>query len=514
MSASVGPGRRPGKTAATLAMEQHFLELNQKYGLSVAKIAEINKLSASRVHEMVKDASAASVADNAATVEASAAAEPQPPRRMSRRTLMVRGWEYAERNAVPSLSLAACDFWVRLVVAIHENGDGFRLHLGEPGRRFEKRADLVMLRMAQASPQEVDVDGWLAELCARGRLIDIGGVDIGIPAGLGLAPGENARGEPMKPRAPKKPAASGQAPLPFRPMVVTGGRSDSSEMPLQTPVKSPISLESDSSEIPAGTPVQSPISLESVAGALTAAAAANALKEEPLSSSSSTGSRAGDSSEIGVPEGISLESDSSEIAASGSGGRSDRSRTDSTDISSQRSPLADLTTELAALARLGRAANADDLGAVQAWSDAGETPGQLREAIEIKRRQIGDKAVSGLAYFNGCIKDARVRRRLPDATAALTSVKPAPAPVSPADQALASRLFVLNHPHPPVVAAFHEPKTAALAQRWLELGEACLKAGRGDLRLPDFTLARLSRATFDEDMLAIEEALTSPAAAD
>ena len=82
----------------------------------------------------------------------------------------------------------------------------------------------------------------------------------------------------------------------------------------------------------------------------------------------------------------------------------------------------------------------------------------MREAIEIKRRQIGDKAVSGLAYFNGCIKDARVRRRLPDAEYART-----------------------NYLH---------------------------------VRLPDFTLARLSRATFDEDMLAIEEALTSPAAAD
>lgn len=139
----------------------------------------------------------------------------QPPRRMSRFTLVNRAWEYADRNAVPSLSLGACYFWVRLVVAIHEDGDGFRLHLGEYGYRFQARDDLEDL----CGRREVlDIDGWLAALVEHGRLIDIEGVDIEIPSGLGLRPGETARGKPMTVRAAKRPTRR------FKPVVVQGGR--------------------------------------------------------------------------------------------------------------------------------------------------------------------------------------------------------------------------------------------------------------------------------------------------
>jgi hypothetical protein len=114
MSVSAGPGRRVGKTPETLAMERHFWELNTKYRLSVKTIAEINNLSESRVFDMVREARAAAAeAESKAQAGGTAAAtesQPRPLRAMSRRTLLPRAWDHAERNAVPSLSLAATDF--------------------------------------------------------------------------------------------------------------------------------------------------------------------------------------------------------------------------------------------------------------------------------------------------------------------------------------------------------------------------------------------------------------------
>ncbi|MGD0107294.1 MAG: hypothetical protein ABSC06_25130, partial [Rhodopila sp.] len=330
------------------------------------------------------------------------------------------------------------------------------------------------------------------------RLPD-GGIDL--PSKIGLKPKERPR--VMLP-------GSGEQPLAQRFESAGDGENGDSETPpislSERTVKTPQFHYPEDSEIP-------PISLSGGDVARPAAAAANAKESQTLSSSSSTGSRAsGGDSEI---RQFHCPPDS-EIGGV-------------TDINSQRSGLietenlpgiglANLTAELVALARLGRAANADDLGAVQAWSDAGDTPGQMRQAIEIKRRQIGDKAVSGLAYFNGCMKDARVRRRLPEATVALSSGgvgtqdKPAPAPLSPADQALIDRLRAVKHSYPPSLADFQAgAKMAQQAVRWLHAAEAWASAGwHRDLKPPDFTTATLNRATFEEDMLAVEEALTDP----
>jgi hypothetical protein len=233
MSASNGPGRPPGKTAATLAMEQEILAARQKYRLTPKEIAEANNMPLQRVYAVLKAAGADLDSDEKQPPDVPPEPQPaQPPRRLSRRAAQSRAWDIADRHPSFGLGLGATNLWVRTVIAIHENGDGFRLHIGGDGARFRSRADLAILLLGQLDRQEVDVDGWLRALFDHGRLIDIGGVDIGIPAGLGLVPGENSRGERMKPGVPKKRPASDQAPLQFKPFLVSGGRADSQTIPL------------------------------------------------------------------------------------------------------------------------------------------------------------------------------------------------------------------------------------------------------------------------------------------
>ena len=86
--------------------------------------------------------------------------------------------------------------------------------------------------------------------------------------------------------------------------------------------------------------------------------------------------------------------------------------------------MAELTAELAALAKLGRPANADDLGWVQGWVEAGDTPDEIRQAIAIKRGQINGKAIVSLAYFDGAMTDAREARAKVAAMAARPPDKP------------------------------------------------------------------------------------------
>jgi hypothetical protein len=192
---------------------------------------------------------------------------------------------------------------------------------------------------------------------------------------------------------------------------------------------------------------------------------------------------------------------------------------ESGNIIPQRSPLADLTAELVVLAGLGRAANADDLGAVQAWAKAGDTPDEMGDGIKIKRGQINGKAIRSLAYFDGFMEDARKKRNgeavvasAPAATDTPAAALPASAtPLSPEDQAIRDRLRAVKHAYPPPLAAFKYPEKAAQARRWLDVGEAWVQAGRrADLKPPDFTLASLAPSQFEEDLLAIELALTEP----
>jgi hypothetical protein len=504
-----GPGRPPKQSPETAQKGREYLELNTKYDVPVGKIAEREGASPTWVFELIKRARAEAAAEQPPDPTPAAPGEAQkarPLRRLSRRSAQSRAWEYAEQRPVGALGLAANSFWIRLIVAVHEEGDGFRLRLGEPDSRFRTREDLadVFPRRAQ-----LDIDGWLKELFNRGRLVDLDGIDIGIPSGLGLVPGENSRGEPLKIRAPAKPSTSAQAPLPFRPMLVPGGRSDSSEIPPSDSTEMPISLESDSSEIPNLDSTETRISLESANFARAASAAAYAKENQSLSSSSSTGSPA---SATQVKFGISVESDSSEIT-----------RPDSTEINLQRSPVAELTAELAILAGLSRAPNAEDLGWVEAWTEQGFSADTMRGVIEIKRGQLNGKRVTGLRYFDGPMQDSRkAKGRLATAPVA-TPDSPAPAAVSDADKALQDLLRPSQDawrkdrscPFAPILdtfkAAILTEKGKTLAYRWLELWAVWDRSNRPrDLKPPDFSLIVQNPDRFETALLEIEEELTAP----
>ncbi len=157
-------------------------------GLSVPVIAKIEKCDESYVRRLLDP-------PREAETEAGADSHIKPLRR---RTLLPRAGDYVERHPVYALGLAENSFWVRVVIAVHEHGDGFQLRIGEKGAQFQTRHDLRVLMLGQLAATEKDIDGWLEELFVRGRLIDVGGKDIGLPLHLGLTPGETARGKPAR----------------------------------------------------------------------------------------------------------------------------------------------------------------------------------------------------------------------------------------------------------------------------------------------------------------------------
>jgi len=422
MSASTGrgPGRPTGSTSETqLAQKQEILLLHRKYSLTAKQIADANGMKPSWVYEIIKKAGA----DEAQTSEPPAEArQPVLPRRLSRRIVAARAWEIVDRAPTPWLGLDGQAFWIRVVVAIHEHGDGFRLGISAPGSQFETRGDLARLFM-QTIP--LSIDEWLAALIRRGRLLDIDGVDIGIPAGLGLLPGENSRGEPIKPRVPKRPSATDQTHLPYGLRVVSGGREDSGEINPSDSGETPIPPESDSGEITPDESGQTPISPESENLARAASAAAYAKEKNDLAAAAAAARGARDSGEIHPDSGEIPPGDSGEIPPGDSG----------------EIPLASLTAELVALAGIDRAANPDDLGTVQAWLDDGFSIEAIRALIAIKLGQLAGRPVTTLAYFSKALRQTReVGRRSPPPAAAPVppaSTGPPPDPEPPEDPALA-----------------------------------------------------------------------------
>lgn len=390
-----GPGRPPKQSPEVAQKGREYLELHTKLDVAVEKIAKRDNVSPTWVHELIRRARAEEAAERAANTAPSSPDEPKqarPLRRLSRRIAQSRAWDIADRRPNFALGLGANSLWVRTIVAIHEEGDGFRLHIGEEGARFRSREDLAVLLLGHLDRQEVDVKGWLKALFEHGRLIDVDDVDVGIPRGLGLIPGENSRGEPLK-AAPVKKPASAQAPLPFRPMVVSGGRSDSSEIPPSDSSEMPISLESDSSEMPNFDSSEIPISLESAEFGRAAAAAANAQEDQSLNSSSSIGSPA---SATQVKFGISLESDSSEIPPS-----------DSTEINLQRSAVGTLADQLMTLAGIMRPAKPDEVGTVERWIAKGFRTDAICGVIEAKKKERDGKSpLRTLRYFDEAMHEA------------------------------------------------------------------------------------------------------------
>jgi hypothetical protein len=513
-----GPGRPAIPDPDTLAKGRLYCEL-VGFGLTANEIAVRKGVAKSEVHR------AMTLVRSHALVEPSRAgasdSQPEPrPRRLSRRAAQSRAWEYAQRYPILSLAsvsgIAVNHFWIRLVEAIHEEGDGFRLRLGEPGSRFPTRGDLAFLMAGQIfDMREIDVSGWLDVLIARGRLIDIDKVDIGIPLGLGLVPGENARGQPVTTRAARRTIPDQRQP--FMPQVLDGGRSEQPTSPDSESGNIPplesgnirISPDSESGDIPQSESGNIRILPDSDRLACTAAAAAKDKDICNLAAAAATESRARESGNIR----ISPDSESGNIPAFESG------NIPSGEVSAS---LSRLVAELVGMAGIGRAANAKDLGAVQGWAELGDTPDQMRDALKIKRGQMNGEAVVSLAYFNGVMADARKKRK--------TGASAAPAPPSPpaaalcaADQAIHDllkpcsdrwRADIKTSPFPPHLESFKAAiaaGTSALAYRWLDDEAAWARHGsKPALKPPDFSQVARSPAACEERLLEIEEGLTAP----
>jgi hypothetical protein len=194
-----------------------------------------------------------------------------------------------------------------------------------------------------------------------------------------------------------------------------------------------------------------------------------------------------------------------------------------TDISSQRSPLAELTADLMKLAGIDRPANPDDLGCVMAWTAEGFSPDAMRAVIETKRGQMNGKPTSTLKYFDGPMRQTREVARPSTGHTSAPAPTPAPSPVPEADRVLQELLAPSNDawlkdrscPYPPSLntfkAACADEKTERLAYRWLDLSDLWAKSGRGAAtKPPDFTLLSVNPTAFEIDMLEIEDELTGP----
>lgn len=506
-ASSPGPGRPPGISEATLEKQRRVREMD-KLGVARATIAAVEKCSIGYVGMLINGG-----AKEDGSPESAADIEPPQPRRLSRRAAQYRAWEIVQQRPAPGLGLDANAFWIRLIVEIHETGDGVRLGIGEPASRFSTRSDLAVLF---GRPDQLQIDDWLAALVERGRLIDVGEVDIGIPPGMKLTPAENIRGKKRPAQAPQDGQAAMLHALP-------GGLSDATEIPPQTQIKTPLNLHPGATEIASERKFNSN-SIPPVGDGLAAAAAAYAKESQSLSSSSSTGSRADASDPSGniicIEGGISVAADANLIPPAGATETPDASL-----INPKRSPVAVLTEELVALAGLNRAPNADDLSIVETWLEAGETRDTLTAGIEIKMGQRKGKPPTMLRYFDGFLTERRdARRRRPASTVIALPQSAAPAPpVSDADRALRDLLkpsadaWIKDRscPFAPTLESFKAAGTTekgkALAYRWLELWSVWDRHGRpADLKPPDFTLMVHDPDRFETALLEIEEELTAP----
>lgn len=505
-----GPGRPAIPDPETLAKGRLYCELVD-FGLTANEIAARKGVAKSEVHRAMNLVRSPALVEPSRTGASDSQPEPQP-RRLSRRVAQSRAWEYADQHPAYALGLAANNFWIRLVVAIHEEGDGFRLHMGEPRSRFAAPNDLAILMAGEIfDRREIDINGWLAALVARGRLIDIDKVDIGIPLGIGLTPGESARGKPVTTRAARRTIDQRQ---PFMPQVLDGGLS---EQPISPDSESgnirispDISPDSESGDIRVSPDISPDISPDSYHLARTAAAAANAKDIYNLAAAAATEGRAPESGNIR----ISPDSESGNIPPFESG------NIPSGEVSTT---LSRLVAELVEMASPGRHPNPKDVRAVQGWLDKGVPVVTMRAVIETVRSRPNGTRPTSLAYFDHAMDEAMKPAKAAQKAAppAEPSSKPPP-PRSEADLALDARLEALHGrwaasktgPQPPLREALDAACRAwkpADALRWLAVVEGLLGAGLlADVDLPEFHdyVARPNR--FEEQMIEAEEALTSP----
>jgi hypothetical protein len=407
-SAERGPGRPPGISEATLE-KQRRVRRAAEAGIAVVQIAAMEECAPSYVRMLINGRGKEDGAP-----EPVAGIEPPQPRRLSRRSAQARALDYAEQHVISKLGLAVDAFWVRIVGAIHQEGDGYRLRIGEPASRFRSRDDLVDL----FGRREVQINDWIAALVERGRLLDFGGIDIGIPHGMKLTPAENIRAKPGAKRAAKAPQ-DGQEPMLYS---VPGGLSNATEIPPGTQIKPQLNLHSAELNL-RSCATETPISLASGGLAYTASAAANAQEVQYLNSSSSNGSRAiTGASEIGV----SVAPNANLIPPSGA--TEPPPACNATEINLQRSGLAETVASLMRLAGIDRAPNAEDIGVVDSWRSAAIPADAMSLMVESGMQRRKGIPPTSLRYFDGAMWAMSAASRQPVLPSGKSEPVPAPEP--------------------------------------------------------------------------------------
>lgn len=470
-----GPGRPPGYDPETLELIRRIKD-HERDGLSVSEIASLERRSVSYIKLLKR-----------APLEPNQTGRPRKPpalklteRAVAHHAVLAMRRDTRLRAFEPGKKL----FWLDCVMEIHALGDGAGLAFGADGDPFETHPEFAIA--LGGKPDDLE------HFLRRGLLARLPDSRIDLPSGIGLKPQERPRIVLPGSGEQRLAQAFGSG---------GGDELEDSENP-------PISLSQRIEKPPqfhypedSETP---PISLSDAEIARTAAAAANAKKDQSLNSSNSNHSRAGmadsEIAEFRYPK-------DSEIPDS--------------DIRSQRSSLAVLTEELMALAKIARAPNAEELGVVKSWLDAGLVADTMRAVIDAGMKRRNGKPPTTLRYFDNAMRTVIAGVRQPEVTAVAQPAPAAPPPaLSPAERALKDELHALwQRAHtgrksclPPVFATYqaaasngHEPD----ARRWLTVYKGCLAMDSlGDL--PEFAAYLHTPADYEATMLEIEEELTAP----
>jgi hypothetical protein len=392
-SSDRGPGRPPGYDPDTLELIRRVKD-DERKGFSLAETAEREGCSVSYVKLLRR-----------------ARPEPQPRKPPPLRLTEPKLAHHAVLALRRDTRLRAFDpakklFWLDCVMEIHALGDDDGLAFGADGDPFETHAAFAI---ALAGKPE-DLEHFLR----RGLLTRLpdGGIDL--PSKIGLKPKERPR--VMLP-------GSGEQPLAQRFESAGDGENGDSENP-------PISLSERTQKppqflYPEDTKMDTEMDSETPV-ARAAAAAANAKESNPLAAAAATESRAGEDTDIRqfhCPPDSEIED---------------------TDISSQRSPVADGKGEpgegqdrhLAWLAvqlapEDGVAITPKVLGMIQGWLTEGARIGLDRSAteelilgsVEIQRRRDNFPANPAVEYFRGGVTDALAKAEK-ELKAAKTLAKP------------------------------------------------------------------------------------------
>jgi hypothetical protein len=494
-------GRPRGGLAETQQRRSELQALRDQ-GLKPAEIAEREGLTKRRVNQLL-----------AGETDDEPEQTPRPKPRMTKRTLAARA--ALAMYEVPALREPGMPgaFWLRVVVAIHQDKDATQLTFGRRGDLYGSRAAFLSL----IGGTEAD----LAELFHRELLEEAEGGGVALPYRFGLRPGERPA-DALTSARPSRPSSIPSDPrqMPL-PAAVMGGGSGVPEG-----IKFPTSGNEVGNEVGNLMPFSGSETADSRASATTT----TTTTQESESLGSGSGSSSAGEAAAGVsfpgslPEtgvslptlpGGSLPEVGNEIAperSSASGAVAlDRSWSAIVEYANEQGRRPYPPTEI-------------DLAFGAEWRDiGGATPDLARRSIDTVMTRKPTPTVVTLGFFTPRIRQDAAKGREPRSTpsAGATSSTPA-APVSAEDQALRALIKLSNDawasdkacPFPPSLASFKVAIAAGqgiLAHRWVEYWAAWDSAGQpGRAKPPDFTVLGTRPAEFEADLERAEEELTNP----